>query len=255
MNLSIASYSFHGLLEEGKMDVFGYLESLKYRYGVHAADLWSGMLASLDEAYLKKVREAMEEKDMILVNLAVDFADAWHSEPDIRERYYKNALAHLRAAEILGAKSVRIDLGSREFVMDDTQFEVVVKRFKEYAEIGNDRGFKVGTENHFGPARVPENIINVANAVNHPNFGLLLHFGSWAVDAENGDKQVAKLVMHTHVDKETTESRLDECIQIMKDIDYKGHWGVEHHSGRHEYAEVAWQLATVRRGLTYADFR
>ena len=39
MKLSIASYSFHGLLDEGKMDVFGYLETIRYRYGLDAADI------------------------------------------------------------------------------------------------------------------------------------------------------------------------------------------------------------------------
>ena len=31
-NVSIASYAFHGLLREGAIDVFAYLETVKYRY-------------------------------------------------------------------------------------------------------------------------------------------------------------------------------------------------------------------------------
>lgn len=47
--ISILSYSFRGLLEQGKMDVFGYLETCKYRYGLSAADIWTGFLKSTDE--------------------------------------------------------------------------------------------------------------------------------------------------------------------------------------------------------------
>ena len=41
--ISIASYSFHGLLEAGMIDVFGYLESCRYRYHLDTADIWSNL--------------------------------------------------------------------------------------------------------------------------------------------------------------------------------------------------------------------
>ena len=44
MNISIASYAFYGLLKEGAIDLFGYLETCKYRYGMQTADIWNGML-------------------------------------------------------------------------------------------------------------------------------------------------------------------------------------------------------------------
>ncbi len=49
MNISIASYSFYGLLGKGQMDVFGYLETIKYRYHLDTADIWNGMLMQLNQ--------------------------------------------------------------------------------------------------------------------------------------------------------------------------------------------------------------
>ena len=40
MNVAVASYAFHGLVRSGRMDVFGYLESCKYRYHLRTADIW-----------------------------------------------------------------------------------------------------------------------------------------------------------------------------------------------------------------------
>jgi len=37
MKISVASYSFHGLLGEGKIDIFGYLNMLKSNFNPHAA--------------------------------------------------------------------------------------------------------------------------------------------------------------------------------------------------------------------------
>ena len=59
MNISIASYAFHGLLEHGMIDLFGYLESCRYRYHLHTADIWNGMFTSTDDEYLKKVKDAL----------------------------------------------------------------------------------------------------------------------------------------------------------------------------------------------------
>jgi hypothetical protein len=62
LKISALSYSFRGLLNEGKMDVFGYLESCKYRYGLEAADLWSGFLPfwEVGQARRKRRQEPTE---------------------------------------------------------------------------------------------------------------------------------------------------------------------------------------------------
>lgn len=244
MKYSIASYSFHRMLHEGTMDVFGYLESIRYRYHLHAADIWNGMFASFEEDYLRKVRQAMDEKDMYLANLCVDGAELWNDDAEIRNQLYQNALQNLRAAEILGATTVRIDMGGRELTMTDEQFEYTVKRYKEYADVAGDHGFRVGPENHWGASRVPENIRKVYEAVNHQAFGILLHFENWDVDMENGDALCAKYAFHTHL-AAWVMPRCEEKLKLLHDVGYEGHLGIEHHSGQHEYSQVGWQLATA----------
>ncbi|MGD6848799.1 sugar phosphate isomerase/epimerase [Rossellomorea aquimaris] len=245
MNYSIASYSFNGLIKQGKMDVFGYLESVKYRYHLNSADIWNMMLTSFDEDYLKKIKEAMDEKEMDLANLCVDCAEVWDPDKEAREKWYQNALGNLRAAEILGARTVRIDMGGRDLEMTDEQFEYTVKRYQEYAKIAHDCGFMVGPENHWGASRVPENIRKVYEAVDHPSFGILLHFDNWDVDKENGDRLCAKYAFHTHLAAWVIPDCEDK-LKILQDIGYQGYLGIEHHSGKNEYSQVEWQLATAR---------
>ena len=96
MRVSISSYSFHGLLKEGAMDVFGFLESCKHRYGVDAVEIWNGTLGGrMDQEYLRAVRRALDERDLTLANLCVDGAHLWEDEPDAREKNYRSALAYL----------------------------------------------------------------------------------------------------------------------------------------------------------------
>ena len=251
MKISIASYAFHGLLREGKMDVFGYLESVKYRYGLDAADIWNGMLQSTDESYLKKVKDAMDERELALVNLCVDGAHLWEDDPDAREKNYQNALAYLNAAEILGAKTIRIDAGGRTNEMSNEMCDLIVKRYREYAQRAYDNGYKVGPENHWGPERVPANMKQIYEGVDHPAFGILLHIQGWTSDAPDaGDEMAAPWTMHTHVAWNITETCLEEKMKLLVDAGYEGYWGVEHHTGKNEYTEVGIQIAKVRDVLS-----
>lgn len=249
MNISIASYAFHGLLRAGKMDLFGYLESCKYRYHLRTADIWNGMLASTEEDYLIQVRDALEERELTLVNLCVDRAHIWEDDEEARERNHQNALAHLRAAEILDAKTVRIDAGGgrRDQAFTGEQLEWVIKRYSEYAQRAYDGGYRVGPENHWGPEKVPATMLSIREAVDSPAFGVLLHIGGWVgADAEKGDQLIAPWVMHTHIAWNITEDRLEEKMNLLRDASYEGCWGVEHHTGENEYTEVAVQIARVR---------
>ena len=106
--ISIASYAFHGLLDRGQIDLFGYLESCRYRYGLDTADIWNGMLPDTGEEALSKAKEGLEERGLTLVNLCVDGAHIWEDDPDTRAQNYQNALAYLHAGEVLG-QGVQVD--------------------------------------------------------------------------------------------------------------------------------------------------
>jgi len=249
LRISILSYSFRGLLAEGRMDVFGYLESVKYRYGLDAADIWNRFLVSTEEDYLRKVRDALDERELVLADLCVDGAHLWEPDPDVRERNYQNALAHLRAAEILGARVVRIDAGGGRDAetWSEEEFDYIVMRYKEYAQRAYDNGYKVAIENHWGPERVWANLKRVYEAVDHPGFGVSCHIGGWGgANAEEADRLAAPWVVHTHFDWSITETCLAEKMAILRDAGYEGYYSVEHHTGQNEYTEVAIQVAKVR---------
>jgi hypothetical protein len=242
--ISIASYAFHGLLERGQIDLFGYLESCRYRYSLDTADIWNGMLQDTGEDALRKAKEALDERGLTLVNLCVDQAHIWEEDPAQRAKNYQNALAHLHAGEVLGAKTVRIDAGGAGEKFTSEQFDLIVKRYKEYAQRAYDNGYRCGPENHWGPEVVPENMVRICEAVDHPGFGVLLHFRGTAEDV-----LMAPWAMHTHISWDISENTLDKSLGMLREAGYQGAWGVEHHSAQHEYARVAVQLAKVRELL------
>jgi len=253
LKISILSYSFRGLLGQGQIDVFGYLEACKYRYGLEAADIWTGFLKSReDEAYLKSIREALDERELELADLCVDEAHIWEDDPAAREKNHRNALASLKAAAILGARFMRVDAGSRGASWTNEQFDHIVQRYKEYAQFAQEHGFKVGAENHWGTEQSWANLAKLYRAVSHPAFGLSCHIGGWAGSAEEkaaADREAAPWVCHTHIPWDICEGPLEEKLANLWNVGYSGYYSVEHHSAKNEYRNVAIQLARVRAVL------
>ncbi len=253
LRISILSYAFHGLLREQRMNVFGYLESCKYRYGLNAADVWNGFFPSTDEDFIAKVKDAIVQRELVLADLCCDQCHVWDDDEEVRANNYENAKRHLEIADTLGARFVRIDAGSRSETWNDEMFDHIVMRFKEYAQFAHDNGFKVGAENHWGPEKKWSEMKRLIEAVDHPGLGLSCHLGSWEGDEEANriaDKEAAPYVSHTHIDwRRCTGPELHEKLANLWDIGYEGYYSVEHHTGQNEYKEVAIQLAIVRHKL------
>jgi len=163
----------------------------------------------------------------------------------LREKNYQNALAYLHAAEVLGARTIRIDAGVREPMFTNQQFDWIVQRYQEYARRAADNGYRVGPENHWGAEVNPSNMVQICEAVDRPAFGILLHFRG-----NEGDALMAPWAMHTHISMEVTTTCLEDSMAMLRAAGYQGYWSVEHHSAKNEYSEVAIQVARVRDQLS-----
>jgi len=267
MKLSIGAYSFYNTFVDGMMDVFGYLESAKYRYQLGAVDMYNRFISDnskpivklADESYLQKVRKAIDERELNIVNYSVDAAFIWDPDADKREALYQNALENIRAAKIMGAKTIRIDTGgafSRDpngvfDQLDEEQFELIVKRYKEYAELAADFGAIIGPENHMGPSLNPHFMKQIAEAVDHPGYGVLLHVDRWKVDPEIGDALVAPYACHIHFGGNTLadEEHSAAIAKTIIDSGYERYWAIEQNAAGNQYIDVEWQLAVMKKVL------
>ena len=263
--VSCLSYSFHGLVGLGMMDIFHYFETCRYRYGLDAADLWNGMFTSTDDDFINKVYRALEERQLVIPNIAVDGGHLLASGNEdvanlraIQDRYMQIAIK-------LGVGFLRFDTGPamtngrREADgWTNEEFDYIVKRYKGLAQIAHDNGFKIGAENHWGPERVWAHMEKLIKAVDHPGFGICVHFGGWTAnspetreaDNDAADKAAAKYVCHTHFPWDTCESpKLPEKMALLRDAGYKGYYSAEHHSAQNEYNLTEVQISKIRAVL------
>ena len=248
-NFAVMSYSFHGLKNVGAMDIFGYLETVRYRYGLQTADIWNGFLTSYDDGYLQLIRQHLDERGLELVNLCCDMAHVWDNDPLVRAKNEEMAWKCIHAAEILGAKTIRIDLGIREEKASNEQMNYVVEKYSEYCRAAAKIGAKLGPENHWGASWDYETMTELFTRIKEPNFGLLLHLGNWYGTDEEKDKYdrlFAPKAMHMHINYEHCVDA-DDVIPPLMQAGYTGCWSVESHKSVNEYNNVAFQLAQVKR--------
>jgi hypothetical protein len=256
-SISIASFAFHGAVAAGTIDIFGYLEACRYRYHLNTADIWNGLLGSdvemqLNVERLKKVRQAMDDRDLVCVNYHADGCHPWDPDPSVRERHSALADRHLFAAEILGAQTVRIDPGGPDRTWSDEEFDFIVAAYKKYATRAANAGYRVGPETHWGTANYPDEMLRLHSAVDMSSYGILLHMGkdTWT-SQDDYDRALAPIAIHTHIDQRTCYERAETALTILLEAGYTGALGVEHHSGKNEFAEVEAQIGLVRRALSH----
>ena len=163
------------------------------------------------------------------------------------------AWRHIRAAEILGARTIRIDTGGRDREWTNEQFDAIAAAFEAFSARAGELGVKIGPETHWGATNYPDNMLKLHAAVGSPHYGILLHMGkdTWTSPDEY-DRALAPIAVHTHVDQRTCTQRVDAALAILLECGYAGVLGVEHHTGKNELAEVEAQIGQVRRALSHA---
>ena len=268
--LSCLSYSFNVLVREGMMDIFHYFETCRYRYGLNAADLWVGMITDPNnDAYVDKVHRALRERQLVVPDIACDGAHLIESKnrdtPESRARLRTIQDRYMQICKKWGVGFLRLDAGPMpgEGTPTDTtqpwkeeEFDYLVKRYRELAQFAYDNGFTVGAENHMGQEKYWPNMEKLIKAIDHPGFGICVHFGQWTPKSPETalqdniafDKAAAKWIRHTHIPWEVCmdPAMLMERMNILRDAGYPGYYSIEHHSGQNEYALVGVQLDMVK---------
>src|SRR5215831_205068 len=262
MEISIASYSFHRLLESGKQDIFSYITDCK-RLGCTQLDPWNGHLPTLEgesalltaeEAeFVQKVRAAADQAGLPFGCVAIDGAHIYEADPAARQVNRQKAYRWIDIAHRLGARQIRIDCGGTPDLPDD-MFAIIVDGYNDLIPRGRANGLQLVIENHWGASNVPDNLVRLFAAV--PDLKLLFDTNNWAVGKqEEGWQKCAKYAASVHIKAfEFDQNGDDPTVDLAKAIryllasGYNGCWGVES-SPRDgdEYGGAAKSIALIRR--------
>jgi sugar phosphate isomerase/epimerase len=275
MKLSISSYSFHRLLQAGKQDIFRYITDC-YEFGCSQLDPWNAHLAVVegadavqhagampweaqlppkDDVYLSHVKSAADAADLPFGCIAVDGAHIYDADPAVCQANRTLAYRWLEIAAQLGARQIRFDAGGPE-EMSDEVFPVIVAGYRDLVARGRAKGIDILIENHWGPGKIPENLVRILDEVE--GLGLLFDTHNWAPGLQQlGWMMCAKYASACHIktfafDVQGNERTADIplAIRYLVDAGYQGAWGVESVPREiNEYEGVRRTIALIRRTL------
>jgi hypothetical protein len=252
IDISICSYSFHRMLEAGLQDAFQYIDTCR-QLGCTRLDPWNGHLVEIrkgddairrDDAglqelsaeeshYVAELKRAADAARLPFGCIAVDGAHIYETDLQKRRENRLRAYRWIEVAARLGAKQVRIDSGGEEKMTADV-LQIIKEGFADVISVAKRKGIEVLVENHWGATKIPENVIQMLEAI--PGLGFLWDSHNWKRELrEQGRVSCAKYASCTHLKtfrfdalgNEISDEDAVGALRILTRSGYRGCWGVE----------------------------
>ena len=207
MQLGVSSYSFSKLVRSGAMSQLGVIAQAK-EMGFEVIE-FSAFILPEGETPLSFAPRVLEECDRVGIQIAnytigADFLNGSGGDLGAEIEMVKD---EVRAAEILGSPGMRHD-ATRGFPPDhvgprgfDDALPRLVEGCRAITEFAAEKGIRTMVENHGFYAQDSERVEKLINAVNHPNFGVLIDMGNFLCVDEDPAVAVGRLapyVFHAH---------------------------------------------------------
>lgn len=235
-------------------DVPGYYRE---RFGVRQLEFWSHHFDSLEESYLRELRDRIAAAGATLINVQVDGDyDLASTDEDVRQQSLERAKRWIDAVAIVGSRAIRINPGKSK-----SSVERSIASMKELNRYCQAKGLPLLTENHFGIEMDPDVHLRIREEAGPENIYTLPDFGNYP--GETMWESLEKILPHAYlisakaVDFDADGRHLsydfDRCVRMAERAGFKGIYLVEQWSRNEQpypYDKIAdWLLERVRANL------
>lgn len=191
MRLSISTYSYSKLMESGKLTQLDCIAKSK-ELGFDQVEIESLHHAEdiSDEEYARLLREESERQGMPISNFTFG-ADLFNAFDGDSKREIERVKHMIDLAEMMGARSVRHDatVGPQVSMVKENSFRkllpMLAESCREITEYAAAKGIRTMVENHGYFCQDSDRVEALVNAVDHPNFGLLVDMGNFCCADED----------------------------------------------------------------------
>ncbi len=249
--ISLAEWSLHRTLQEGKMTNLDFPAKAKNEFGISAVEYVNQFFKdkAKDQTYLAELKKRCDDNDVTSVLIMCDGEGAMADlNADKRKTAVENHYKWVEAAKFLGCHSIRVNCygeGSAEEVA-----KAGMDGLRLLSEFAAQLNINVIVENHGGHSSNGQWLSNVIAGVNLLNCGTLPDFGNFCLKrekdtcAEYYDRYKGVTEMMPFAKGVSAKSYdFDEngnCIEtdyakmlpIVKAASYKGHIGIEYEGNK-----------------------
>ena len=241
-NISVAEYSLHRMISEGKLDPRDYGPFCKKNFDVDAVEYWMGPFADkgkdrayLDEMHKKSVDAGVKE---LLIMCDIDGGDLGLPDEAKRRQAVELHFPWVEAAQRMGCHSIRVN--ARSSGSRDEQAKLAADGLRQLCEFAAPHKINVIVENHGGLSSDGAWLAGVIKSVDLENCGTLPDFGNFQTspgqwyDRYQGTKELMPYAKGVSAksyefDDEGNEVKTDytKMMKIVLDAGYHGYVGIE----------------------------
>jgi len=240
--ISLAEWSLHRTLFEGKLNHLDFPKVAKQDYGIDAIELVNQffMDKAKDQAYLADFKKRASDLGISILLIMCDnegmLGDADESK---RKQAVENHYKWAEAAKFFGCHSIRVNAFGQGTPQE--HLERVSEGLRRIGEYCGKLGLNVLVENHGGLSSNAEWLVSVVKKVGLPNFGTLPDLGNFKIDEKteyDRYKGVSEMMPYAkavsaksmNFDEQGNETRVDyrRMMKIILEAGYRGYVGIEY---------------------------
>jgi len=208
IEVAVSSYSFSQAVSDGRLENQEATVEKAHELGFRAIE-FIDIKPCADCTYEQQVESAKRIKakadslGMVICSYAIG-ASLYNDDEALERAEVERVKKQVLIAEILGAKIMRHDV-CYQISKINRSFDLMLPRIaantREIAEFAQAHGVKTCTENHGYIVQDSDRVEKLFNAVNHPNYGILVDIGNFMCVDENpltAVSRVAPYAIHAH---------------------------------------------------------
>ncbi len=245
--ISLAQWSLHRTLFDGKMDNLDFAATARNNYGIDGIEYVNQFFKdkAKDETYLAEMKKRAEDNGVKSLLIMIDGEGSLGELEDAKRKIsVENHYKWIDAAHFLGCHSIRVNAGGSG-TMEEVA-KAAAQSLSELSDYASQAGLNVCVENHGGYSSNGEWLAGVMKAVGKPNCGTLPDFGNFCIKRGEGEcleeydryKGVTELMPFAKAvsaksnvfGADGQESNIDysRILKIVKDAGYTGYIGIEY---------------------------
>ncbi|QDU43998.1 Xylose isomerase-like TIM barrel [Symmachiella dynata] len=246
--ISLAQWSLHKMLFDGKLDNLDFAKTTKEKFGINAVEYVNQFFKdkAKDMAYLGEMKKRASDLGVANVLIMID-GEGNLGDPDeaARIKAVENHYKWVDAAKFLGCHSIRVNARSDHKLSYGEQMVLAADGLRRLSEFGAEKKIGIIVENHGGLSSDGAWLAGVMKTVDNPNCGTLPDFGNFRIgDGNMYDRYqgVAELMPYAKAvsakshdfDEQGNEIHTDylRMMQIVLDAGYHGYVGIEYEGSK-----------------------
>jgi L-ribulose-5-phosphate 3-epimerase len=187
--ISLAEWSLHRTIREGKLDNRDFAKTAKNDYGIDGIEyvnqFWKDK--AKDKDYVAELKKRAEDLGVKTLLIMCDGEGALGDSDDKRRtQAVENHYKWVEAAKELACHSIRVNAQSNNRLSMEEQQKLAADGLRRLCEFAAPHGINVIVENHGGPSSNGQWLVGVMKLVDRKNCGTLPDFGNFRSVDEKG---------------------------------------------------------------------